>query len=186
MENPYLSSFGRLEHRKAEVLRLLNRWPEEDLARKPSPGAWSALEVLDHLLKTEASVRHSCQENLKSRHNIVTLAAKARAVTFLTLMRTPVRVTVPAAVSFVLPEAPASLENVLSRWDAERRELRMLLGTLTEEAGNVGVLRHPAVGWLDLRGALAFLSVHLRHHEFQIRRIAAALIPEINARRKKV
>ncbi len=175
MESRYLPAFKRLERKKADLLRLLHGWPAVDLARQPSPGSWTALEVLDHLLKTEMAVRHSCERNLKSRANVVTVAEKAKAIAFLLMLRTPVRVKVPEEASFVLPEAPASLEFLMTSWDAERLKLGGLLGTTAQNAGNVGVMRHPATGWLGMDHALAFLSVHLRHHQYQLRRIAAAL-----------
>ena len=175
MESSYLLAFKRLERWKADLVHLLRGWSSDDLARKPSPSAWSALEVLDHLLKTEIAVRQSCEENLKSRANVVTLAERAKSIALLFMMRTPIRIRVPDEASFVLPETPASLESLVARWDAERMELRKWLGTLTENARNIGVMRHPATGWLDINRALEFLFVHLRHHQFQIRRIAACI-----------
>jgi DinB superfamily len=161
----------RLERQKARLVRPIKTWPHEWLTYKPTPASWSALDVLDHLRKTELAVFQSCEHNLKSSNQTVTLRERARGILFLAIMRLPVRVRVPDPVSFVLPGRVTSLQTVLDSWSAQRALLKAFLGAMGTANENVGVTFHPAVGWMNLRGAMSFLSVHIRHHEYQLRRI---------------
>jgi DinB superfamily len=164
----------RLERQKAALVRRIEAWPHDWLADKPAPSEWSALEVLDHLRKTELAVLHSCETNLKSRHHVVSPYERGKALVFLAMMRLPIKVRVPEPVSFVLPGHVISLHTVLESWAAERALLKAFLEPLTASTENVGLVFHPAVGWMNLTAAMSFLSVHLRHHEYQLRRIKKA------------
>lgn len=165
-------TIGPLERQKAELVRRIQAWPHDWLAYKPAaPSEWSALEVVDHLRKTELAVLHSCEKNLKSRKHVVSPSERGKALVFLAMMRLPIKVRVPEAVSFVLPDHVTSLQTVLKSWAAERSLLKAFLGRLTTSTENVGLVFHPAVGWMDIRATMSFLSVHLRHHEYQLRRI---------------
>ena len=168
------STIRRLELQKAELVRRIEAWPSEWLACKPSPSEWSALEVLDHLRKTELAVLHSCEKNLKSREYLVTPTERAKTVLLLTMMRLPIKLKVPEPVSFVLPDGVTCLEAELTLWSAQRLLLNSFLEALPTIDGSVGAIYHPATGWMNLRAALRFLSVHIRHHEFQLQRIKNA------------
>jgi len=167
-------TIGRLERQKAELLQWIEQRPHGWLAYKPTPVKWSALEVLDHLRKAELVVLHSCKENLKSQKHLVTPSERAKAILFLTIMRLPTKVRVPEAVSFVRPDPVTSLQAVLESWAAERALLKAFFGSLPTSTENVGLVFHPTVGWMNLRTVMSFLSVHLRHHEYQLRRIKKA------------
>jgi len=167
-------TIGRLERHKAELVQWIEQWLHGRLAYKPTPVKWSALEVLDHLRKTELAVLHSCERNLKSRKHLVSPSERAKAILFLTMIRLPIKVTVPEAASFVRPYPITYLQTVLESWAAERALLKAFLGSLPTSTENVGLVFHPTVGWMNLRTVMSFRSVHLRHHEYQLRRIKKA------------
>ena len=162
---------ARLERQKAAMVRRLEAWPPEWVERKPAPSEWSALEVLDHLRKTESAVLHSCEKNLASHVHRVTLAARAKTAVLLSFMRLPVKLKVPAPVSFVRPDVVTSLETELGRWSAQRLDLKAYLEACPQADGTVGAIHHPVAGWMNLRATMAFLSVHIRHHEYQLKRL---------------
>ena len=113
----------------------------------------------------------SCEKNLKSRKNTVTRAERAKAVVFLAMMRLPIKVKVPEAVSFVRPDPVTSIEGVLASWNAGALQLTAFVEALSAGTEDIGLVFHPAIGWMDIRAALTFLEVHLRHHQFQLDRI---------------
>ena len=155
-------------------MRRIKTWPHEWLTYKPAPASWSALGVLDHLRKTELAVLHSCESNLKSQKHSVTPFERTKAVVLLAVMRLPIKLKVPEPVSFVRPGHVSSLQTVLDSWLAQRLLLKEFMGALTTSVEHVGFVFHPAVGWMDLRATMSFLSVHLQHHEYQLRRIKKA------------
>jgi hypothetical protein len=163
----------RLEQERYGLLSRVEAWPREWLSHKPSTAEWSALEVVDHLRKTELAVMLSCRENLKSREHTVTRSERAKAVALIAMMRLPIKLKVPDPVSFVRPDPVNTLEEVLGSWTASASDLRRSVEAFAIEDCNIGVMFHPAAGWMDIRAALTFLSVHLRHHQFQLQRIKA-------------
>ncbi len=162
---------ARLEQQRTGLLRDIERWPRKWLSYKPSPAEWSALEVLEHLRKTELAVMQSCERNLKLRTRKVMPSERAKAFALLAMMRLPIKLEVPEPVSFVRPDPVTSLEEVLDSWTAGALQLRAFVGTLKMADCDVGLVSHPAAGWMNLRAALTFLLVHLRHHQFQLHRI---------------
>jgi len=162
---------GRLERQKTELISRIDTLPHDWLAFKSAPAAWSVLEVIDHLRKTELAVLRSCERNMKTRKDAVTSSERVKAVLLLAMMRLPVMVKVPRPVSFVRPDHVTSLQAVLDSWSVERVRLREFVGAFPRSAEPVGLVSHPAVGWMNLATILGFLSVHLRHHEYQLERI---------------
>lgn len=174
MNTSLQSTIRRLEQQKAARVRQLEAWPPEWLVHKSTPSDWSALEVLDHLRKTELAVLHSCEKNLKSREHPVTPAERVKTAVLLSMMRLPIKLRVPEPVSFVLPHVVISLKAEFTLWSAQRLLLKAFLETLPTIDGAVGAIHHPAAGWMNLRATLSFLSVHIRHHEYQLQRIKRA------------
>jgi hypothetical protein len=165
---------ARLERQKAELVRRIEEWPQDWLSYKPVPAEWSALEVLDHLRKTEMAVLRPCEQNLKSSKHSVTPFERDKAVAFLAIMQLPIRLKVPEPVSFVRPDHSTFLQTVLDSWAAQRFQLNVFEGVLKPSDENVGLVFHPAVGWMAFHASLSFLSAHLRHHEYQLQRIKKA------------
>lgn len=174
MTDGLLRTIDGLARQKAELVRRIQSWPQEWLAHKPAPAEWSAIEVLDHLRKTELAVMHSCEKNLKSGKHPVTPSEHAKAVVLLAMMRLPIKFKVPEPVSFVRPDCVISLQTVLDSWSDQQLLLKTSWEALTTSNDHVGAVFHPAVGWMNLRSAMSFLSVHLRHHEYQLQRIKKA------------
>lgn len=165
---------ARLNHRKSEVLRRLQDWPSEWLMYRSSPVEWSAVQVLEHLAKTELSVVRSCETNWKSREKTVSRIERLRAAGLIALMHLPVRVSVPQTVSRILPGEPLSLEAVMDLWAAHRLSLVSFLRSIGPGDDSVGLIYHPVAGWINLWTTLRFVSAHIRHHEYQLQRIRRA------------
>jgi hypothetical protein len=165
---------ARLDHQKAEMLRRVRAWPSEWLMYRSSPVEWSAVQVLEHLAKTELSVVRSCETNWKSREHTVSRIEGLRAAALVAIMHLPVRVSAPPAVSRILPGEPLSLDAVMDLWAVHRLSLAAFLRSIGTGDGRVGLIFHPAAGWINLWTTLRFISAHIRHHEYQLQRIRRA------------
>jgi uncharacterized damage-inducible protein DinB len=166
-------SFDDLQRRKRAVLFGLSAWSEERLCLQPAPASWSALDVLDHLLKVEQGWLDAVRSNLPDGHPVA-LRDRLGAWAVLCVMRSPMRVKVPDSASQVLPEKAADLSLITQQWQAAREEMAQLLTDLSPKQLRCGLFRHPVSGWMAIRQALAFLSAHLQHHGYQLRRIQRA------------
>lgn len=99
-------SFERLEKEKAGLLSGMSSWPEERLRFRPEPLAWSTLDVLDHLVKVEKGFLSQVRSSLPEGH-AVSIPGRLRALMVNLVMRSPLRVKVPAGAEIVLPDNSA-------------------------------------------------------------------------------
>lgn len=155
------------------MLARLRVWSPKQLQNRPAEGAWSALEVVDHLMRTERSIGDAARTYLPEKRS-VSVEERARFLAISAMFRMPTRVRVPAAVSQILPSDTPSLDVLTEQWEQEGRRWHELLGSPLAADASFAAMRHPASGWISLRGALHFVAVHTRHHEFQLDRIAQA------------
>ena len=165
----------RLEEQKTAMLAEVRSWPAELRAARPADGGWSALQVLDHLVRTESGICGVMAWGLRAPRPI---GVRDR-VGFLfveRVFRSRRRVKMPGSVKEIIsPGEELEVGEVEARWDAVRVELRRLAGCVEPANCRGGVFRHPVSGWMSFEQVLRFLSVHMVHHEFQLERIRAEL-----------
>ena len=171
----YWRIFRRLEQRKQKMLDMVGDWAPEWLTYAPQGDGWSMLQVLDHLIRTERSVRETSERNVKQRQNKPSTAERWRARGLLLLFLLPIRVRAPGGASFVQPASSPSLDDVLREWSEERQRLYEFLQQQRNDRLNFTAMQHPVVGAMNLRDALRFLAVHLWHHQFQVLRLRKAI-----------
>jgi hypothetical protein len=61
-----------------------------------------------------------------------------------------------------------------AEWSKVRKTLAHNLERLLAGYSGKAVFRHPVGGWMDMVAVLDFLSVHLVHHGFQLKRLRIA------------
>jgi hypothetical protein len=166
-------SFAKFERSKTKLNSRLSTWPEIRLKHRPDSSRWSALQVLDHLVKVERALLSDLKSHLPDGKP-VSFKERCGALVVNLVMRSPVRVKVPAGASVVIPNHDEALFATFARWDAIRLEMSSVLDSLSPSQLTRGFCRHPVAGWMTPLAALAFLRCHLRHHLFQIDRIERA------------
>lgn len=166
----HFALFERMSARRSKLIHRVSDWTEGQLQYRPpdEDNAWCTLQVLDHLCRSEAQFRRSCEHALTHPSVHVSFADRSRALCFIWSLRLPIRLRLPAALEAVRPGEPNSLATLLERWNSEHDPLRQFLKDRGSSISDGGVVKHPATGYMDLRTSLLFLSVHLRHHEYQI------------------
>src|SRR5947209_570255 len=60
----------RLGEQKADMLASLEAWPAGLRVARPAAGGWSAVEVLDHLVRTESGITRYARAGLKASKKI--------------------------------------------------------------------------------------------------------------------
>lgn len=165
--------FAKLERQKAETLGLIEDWSASRLAYRPAADAWSAIEVLDHVVKVESGIIAAARRGLQKPHRIG-LRDRVGFLFIERVFRSRRRVKVPSSAPQVLPDSNATPAAVRERWAESRDDLALLLAQVTPDQLRAGVFRHPVSGWMSLPQILRFFSVHIRHHGFQLARLGAA------------
>lgn len=161
------TTFVQLETKKSELLDLLGRWPEEYLLFRPADGGWSAVQVVDHLVRTEVEIVAAARRGLAQPHRI---GARDRAGTWFLqrVFESDRKVKAPGKVTAIMPADAPSLSECAQRWEQARRELAALEACVNTAVARQGIFRHPVGGWMTLDGVRDFFAVHIHHHGFQL------------------
>ena len=173
MDRALQRKFQKLQRQKQDVLSDLAGLSAAQLHFQPDSNSWCALDVLDHVIKTESTILAMVRQQLPNK-NRVTLQNRAGAMLVNAIMRSPIRVKVPRQATMVLPSTESDLPDITANWSRTRDDIATLLESLTPEQMRIGAFRHPVAGWMNVNRTLMFLSVHLSHHVFQLERLKAA------------
>jgi hypothetical protein len=60
----------QLESQKRVLLSQVDGWSLDRLTYRPAPNAWSAIQVFDHLVKTEEGILRLAKQGVRSPHRI--------------------------------------------------------------------------------------------------------------------
>ena len=162
--------FRELEDRRAALIAEFTGWSFRRLCFRPSPGAWSVVEVLDHIVKAESGTIEDVRLGLRDPHVLGDeerpgIAALDRA------LRSDRTFKVPAEAAAIYPDDQTTLSEIAERWEEARSALRSLLETLVPYDLRCGVFYHPFAGWMTVVEVLDHFSAHLYHHGFQLERL---------------
>ena len=164
----------KLQSQKDELLLDLDSWPSESIGQAPSTAEWSAIEVLDHLVRTEVEILAIARKGLlKPRQIGVINALRTRVLQ--AILRSHRKVKVPAKATAVLPGSHLELPAIVQRWNDSRRELSDMLKLVAAEKLSQGIFRHPVAGWMGMPEILEFFSAHIVHHNYQLARLRNAI-----------
>jgi hypothetical protein len=138
---------------------------------RPSLESLSALDLIDHLMRTERAVLATMRSNLFAGY-MVTLRDRYRNAVILGIMALPVRLKIPRSVEYLLPaKTQPGVMLLRGQWTDDRNSLAEFLKSLSSADRKRGVFRHPFGGWTTPKGGIFFLHLHLRHHLYQFHRL---------------
>ncbi len=166
--------FDSLERSKSAILQTVSTWTPEQLAFRPAAGTWSAAEILDHIARTEGGIVLSVRGNIAAPQP---LGKKDRLTSFVVrcIMRSPLKVKVPADVPAILPSETVTAPQAIAAWDKARLRLCQVVTAATPRQIDGGVFSHPRGGWMSLADTLLFLRLHHEHHLAQLARLQKSL-----------
>jgi len=168
--------FERVEKHKRELLEGVAGRDDAWLNRPPMPGAWSIVQVISHMVLSEAGTLTYIGKKLQAPPGEIPGAGPMSALRSLALscaLGSPLRRKAPERVR---PAGdPESLEAVRGRWDELRGRWREQLESYPDALMGKAIFRHPFAGRLSLPQTLRFLDDHQRHHARQIERFKALL-----------
>ena len=165
--------FQKLETQRTDTLAELGRWSPGCLIFHATPGSWSAIEVLDHVVRAEAGTVDGVRLGLVQPQPLGEedrpgLAALDRA------LRSEQTFEVPPGAAAIFPDSQSTLPEVSRRWAETRAELAQLVHPPAAADAGCGVFRHPFAGWMTFAEVLRHFDAHLFHHWFQLERLRAS------------
>ena len=173
MADPLDRTFQHLETQKAALLNIFASLPPARLHFSPAPGSWSAIQVLDHLQKTEHGITTLVVQTVPNPHK-QSVSELVKSTLLRGLFLLPSRVKAPGSAPQILPGEGLELPVIAERWAGTRLRLADVIAGFPPQTHPLGVFRHPVAGWMTMGQTLAFLSAHITHHNYQLRRLARA------------
>ncbi len=168
MKEKVLRSFDYLEKQRFAILKKAESLHSQQFELSPGEGRWSMAEVLAHIIKAEAlSLKY--MERMYSRIDDVPNAGILSSVKFQLLkwgLNLPMKYKAPAMADTT--GAVSGLDELEREWERIRNRLKRLIETCDEDCLKKAIYKHPRAGYLNLRQAVVFMSLHIQHHEGQI------------------
>ncbi len=172
MDSKLRNQLDLLDAELNKLLEELRNYRESDLNRRPKPGAWSPLQVMQHLMRSEelsqAYVTKKLSFNPTLRNKSIASSFRSAAVNL--YLSSPFKFKAPDAIGDnALPEG-SSFWEVVKQWTNQRQALADFLENIPAEYRNKEVYKHPVGGRLTLDQMLEFFHAHFRRHRKQIRK----------------
>lgn len=158
----------RIDQQRRALLAEVDKLGPESLVFRPAKGSWSALEVVEHLVRVEEAIvsRVKKREPRTWREAVRGRLSLELISVFFRLGR-----RFKAPVPTILPRGGATLTDLRARWEAARESMRRTLDGFEPADFARPMLRHPILGLLTPVETLTFIHRHLAHHRRQIARI---------------
>lgn len=140
------------------------------LMHQPSPGRWSIMHVLVHLVKTEEVILQYCRKKIQATDLKRTSPLTTLRTSLLPLLvgRRLYRYKAPGVVSPTMDLKSISLEQLFSEWEKVRKEWRQFIEQMPEDKLDKEVYRQPTLGRLGWKGTFVFFENHMKRHWEQI------------------
>ena len=159
-----------LEQSRAALLASIDGRATDELERRPEPGAWSALDILDHLSLVERSVARLLARSVERARQLGPERSTDSVLHSLDAL--PVRtasrpVQGPPATR---PRDGLTLSDTVAALGVTRAQLLEAVAALDGLALEGIRFPHPLLGELDLYQWILFVGQHEERHTKQIRR----------------
>ncbi len=167
--------FEKMEARKADLLRSLSSLAADTLNRAPEPGAWSILQVIAHLTKSEGGTLQYIKKKTQDPQALpkTGLVPWLRIGVLIVGIRSPFKFKAPKATADV-PER-GDFQAASLAWAEVREDWREFVDAFPAVLNDRTIFRHPFVGLLGPAQTMIFLNEHLGNHARQISRIRKTL-----------
>lgn len=167
----------RLDTARAAFLDALDAVTPALRGSSPTEGAWSALEIAEHLVRVEVTAWARVGDPL-AEGNQLGPPVEERAIQALeaALHDPDTRISVPREqADRIMPAGEWPEAELRERWMDVAERLREAAASCVSEDQGVAVMRHPMAGALSLEQTLRFLTAHLEHHRRQLARTVEML-----------
>jgi uncharacterized damage-inducible protein DinB len=162
---------AKIDRRRGELMAMADALSAEQLTFRPAPDAWSALDVIEHLVKVEEAIAYHAKPR-SPRRPLEAAQTKAKLGIMGLVFAAGGRIRVP--IQGILPLGGVTLTDLARRWEAAQALLGERLEQFGPEDWSRPMMRHPMIGRLTPAEALRFIYWHMGHHRRQIARIRRA------------
>ncbi len=173
----YQSTLEKLNRELESLLTHLSSFPSEKLQERPAPGAWSVVEVMQHLMLAERLSVGYVRKKIQYPHGLKKpgLENRIRLLMLRFFLEVPIKFKAPAIVSEQKFSNDVDFDTLAKKWREIRVELGKLLDEIPPELEKTNIYKHAVAGRLTLAGMFRFFTGHFRRHRKQIERTLKAV-----------
>ena len=165
-----------LENSKESMLDHLRAIPADRQNERPSPGRWSAAELIRHVASFERGILETVTQKMADAdESSVKLRDRVGSLIVRNVMRSPLRVKLPSEHVPTTPDSLADAASAIAEWQAVRDEWHTFLSHVRGPQLKTAVFSHPRGGWFTLPETVLFLRLHHEQHRAQMGKIVKAL-----------
>ena len=166
----YHKQLDKLDHSLNDLEKKMEAYPAALHAIKPSPTAWSATQVVQHLHLSE---QMALEYLVASKHKLEgapapNLRSFYREKLLCLFLALPIKIKTPEIVDpdTVYEETPTQI--IFADWKQTRSACRAFLKEQPELYFKRLVFRHPYIGKMTVKGMLRFFGWHFNRHRKQL------------------
>lgn len=166
-----INQFDQIESAREDLFTDLDLLSQEQLHFRRSPGKWTILQILDHIMTSEKLSVVYIKRKTSSGKSIERsgLRSRFRIFTLKLALNLPLKYKAPK-ISDSTGKNP-DYKELKTEWLEVRSELKELILTLDESTLMSQIFKHPIVGLLNMKQTLEFFEIHFVHHRKQIEEI---------------
>ena len=167
-----------LDAARRELAAALERVPPDVREHAPADGAWSAAQVVEHLVMVESRSMAAWEQvagGAPTRDPADVVTDDAHHLDVAPLLDRTARVTAP---EMVRPAGAMSAADAWARLGLVRERTEALVRAADGRALERVTLKHPRFGPLNGYRWVAVLAAHERRHALQLRELGDALAPD--------
>ena len=161
--------FNKMADQRNQTFSDLRVAPVRNLHNAPE-GAWSSLDILQHLFLSESGILKLLQKQVlkpASDFHTVKFKNKYRSLALNLSLLSTFRYKAPAVVTHF--ESKMELSELQKEWEHFENSMRALIENFPESHKNKVIFRHPRAGWITMKATLDFMRFHQLHHIRQIK-----------------
>jgi hypothetical protein len=150
----------------------LERYSHAVLNASPGPGKWSAMQVLQHLLRSETLSLGYLQKKWSYSPELKPASFRTRWREFIlaSYLGVPIKFKAPKGVNEEHFPEESDFSATRKQWLETRKEMEAFLSELPNEVFEKEFYRHPIAGRITIPGMLRFFERHTQRHLGQIRK----------------
>lgn len=176
MTEEFKNAIDALKAAREVAFEKVAGWNEEQLNFKPSPESWSAIQVFQHIMFSEAGTFGYTMKKTSSGWeglDKVGEQEKSSGEKLVSRLETKEKFAAPP----VLPEPAGqeSFESLKLRWDELRSNMIPFFENMDEAFYDRLVFKQPAAGMVTPLVTIQFLTKHIEHHFMQLDELKVAM-----------
>ena len=172
MDKKSKGQLKKLDQKLTLLLRDLQHYSDAKLNESPQKGAWSVLQIMQHLMQAELGAVKYIEKKLSFEPALekAGMMSNMRALALNTFMSVPIKIKAPDGVSGDNLLTDLTFWDVAKQWKQQRNELEIFINNLPSELFEVDLYKHPLTGKMSIGNMLTFFNKHVDRHTSQIRR----------------